>query len=103
MRILRVSFYHNVEVFYSFFMVVYHLISFGPFMNVPDVRRYSLNAKCKRVYRFLKFFKSAICQTNVIVNIVLVSYVRIVAQALFQGFDALFVFFAGIKYNSKLV
>jgi hypothetical protein len=56
MRILRVSFYHNVEVFYSFFMVVYHLISFGPFMNVPDVRRYLLDTLAKRENRLLKFF-----------------------------------------------
>jgi hypothetical protein len=78
MGILRVPLDHNVEVFNSLLMVVNHLVSLSPLVDVPDVRRYSLHTKGKRINSFLKFLNPAVCQADVVENVALVSNIRFV-------------------------
>ena len=92
MGIFRVSLDHNVEVFHSLLMVVNHVISLCPLVDVPDVRRYSLHTKRKWINCFLKFFQPAVRQPHVVKNVALVGNVRFVFQRLLHRLYALFVF-----------
>jgi len=92
MGIFRVSLDHNGEVFHSFLMVVNHLISLRPLVDVPDVRRYSLHTERKWINRFLEFLQPAVGQAHVVKNVALVSNVGLILQRLLHRLNALFVF-----------
>jgi hypothetical protein len=71
--ILGVLLDNNVEIFHRFFVHLNHLVSFGSLVDVPNVRWNMLYAFAERKNTLLKFLNAAVSQSNVVVNIRLVS------------------------------
>jgi hypothetical protein len=78
-------------------MVVNHLVSLSPLVDVPDVRRNLLDAAHEREDRLFKLLNAAVRDTDVVEDVGLVSELDLLKgfgfQGPFQCFDTLLVLF----------
>ena len=73
MRIFWVTMDNNVEIFYCFLVIVYHLVRLGSFVDKANVCWDFFHTATEWEYRLLEFFYSAVSKSQVIKDIRLVS------------------------------
>lgn len=101
MSVLRISIYHDCEVFHSLFVVINHLICFCTLMHVPDFLRKKFNTSTERKDSLLKLLHSAVCQPDQVINVCLKCQERLIFYRKFQGLNALLVLLTGVESLPK--
>jgi hypothetical protein len=102
-RVLRVFINNGVEVFHSLLMHSNHLVSFCSFVDVPDIGRHEVDAAAKWEDCLFKLLLAAVSYSDMVEDVVEVSWIWIVSQSFFKRFETLLVFFVGKVCQTKLV
>ena len=84
-------------------MIVDHLVSFGSFVQIVDVRRSELYGLSERIDRFLELFEAAVREADMIVNLMLNGHIWIVLERTLERLDGVTVLLVGVIGQAKLV
>jgi len=69
MSILGVPLDDFIEICNRLFVVVYHLVGFGTFVDIPNLRWYSFDAFGVGEYRLFELLEPAVRETDVVENV----------------------------------
>lgn len=103
MGVLWIFAHHDFEVMHGLLMLLDHLVSFGTLVDVAEVGGDFLDAAGVREDRFFKFLETTVGQTEMIVDVSLVSHVWLSLERLLHRSDALLVLLEGEKGDALLV
>lgn len=103
MSVFRVSVNYRVEVIHSLLMVVNHLVSLCPLVQVPNVVGVALNAPAVRPNRLFELLHAAVRQANMVINVRLNTLQRFVLKCFLQFFYALLILLVRVVSQTECI